>query len=460
MKTHNKEKNIFYIIEKAGFNDLPQILEVMRPWNMHHYPSPEMEELDVNSFYVAKVKGKIVGAAGFKLLSQTLGKTTLMAVLPQYAGTGIGKDLQNARLKAMHQVGVKKVITNTDRPKVISWYMRHYRYKKVGTLKKLCSYGDPDVDHWTTLEMDLDAYMRKLNRTSIEQEYIARNEPHPLAPYPPLIINVCLSGVVPTKEITSLVPISEEEIIEDAIRVFDAGARIVHIHAFDNNGNATWKASVFERIITGIRRERPDLICCVSCSGRHWNEIEKRTEVLHLTGASKPDMASLTLGSLNFASGPSINTVDTIQGMAEIMQKKKIKPELEVFDLGMIAFATFLERKGYLAGRKYFNFMMGSLGQIPATIGNLATMIKALPENSTWSAAGLGNFQLPMNVAAMIAGGGVRVGIEDYFYYDYNRKKLASNEDLVKRIVRLASEIERKIATPAEARNLIGLEAK
>jgi uncharacterized protein (DUF849 family)/N-acetylglutamate synthase-like GNAT family acetyltransferase len=451
-------KNIIsYVIEKAGPGDLPDILEVMRPWNMHHYPSPEMEELDVNSFYVAKVGGKIVGAAGFTLLSQRLGKTTLMAVLPEYGGTGMGRDLQNARLKAMHQVGVKKVITNADRPKVISWYMRHYRYKKVGTLKKVSSYGDPATDSWTTLEMDLDAYMRKLSRTSIEQEYIARNEPHPLAPYPPLIINVCLSGSMPTKDITSFVPVSEEEIIENAVAVYDEGARIVHIHAFDKKGNPTWKAPVFEKIITGIRKERPELLCCVSCTGRNFPEFEKRTEVLHLTGASKPDMASLTLGSLNFVNGPSLNTVETIQGMAEIMKQKNIKPELEVFDLGMIAFATFLERKGYLEGTKYFNFMMGSLGQIPATIGNLAAMIRALPERSTWSVAGLGNFQLPMNVAAMIAGGGVRVGIEDYFYYDYNRTKLASNVDLVKRIVRIAGEIERKIATPKETRKLIGL---
>ena len=112
--------------------------------------------------------------------------------------------------------------------------------------------------------MDLDAYMRKVNRMSIKREYIARNEPHPLAPYPPLIINVCLSGAVPTKDITSFVPIGEDEIIENAIDVFDAGARIVHIHAFDKKGKATWNASVFERIIAGIRAERPELICCVS----------------------------------------------------------------------------------------------------------------------------------------------------------------------------------------------------
>lgn len=451
-------KNKQYAIERAGPEDLEAILEVMRPWNMHHYPSPEMEELDAESFFVARHDGRIVGASGYKLLSQTLGKTTLMAVLPEYAGTGMGRDLQDARLTAMHRVGVKKVITNSDRPKVISWYIRHYRYKKIGTLKKLCSYGAPDSDHWTTLEMDLDDHMRRMDRKDIEQEYIARNEPHPMAPYPPLIINVCLSGTVPTKETTEHVPISEEEIVADAVRVFDAGARVVHIHAHDRDSKPTWKAEVYERIITSIRRERPGLICCATCSGRHWQDFEKRTEVLHLTGAAKPDLASLTLGSLNFATGTSLNEVDTILRMAELMKDKQIRPELEVFGLGMISFAIYLERKGYLGGRKYFNFMLGSLGQTPATIGNLEAMIKALPDNSTWAAAGLGNFQLPMNTAALVAGGGVRVGIEDYLYFDYNRKKLATNVELVQRIVRIAEELERRPATPPEARRLLGLE--
>lgn len=168
-------------------------------------------------------------------------------------------------------------------------------------------------------------------------------------------------------------------------------------------------------------------------------------------------MASLTLGSMNFAAGTSVSSVELILLMAETMQKLKIKPELEVFDLGMIGFAGYLERKGCLQGRKYFNLMLGSLGQIPATVGNLAVMINALPGNSFWAAAGLGHFQLSMNMAALVAGGGVRVGIEDYFYMDFARRTLATNEALVKRIVRLAHEIERRVATPAEARELVGL---
>ncbi len=308
------------------------------------------------------------------------------------------------------------------------------------------------------IEMDLDEYMRKEDRISAMREYIARNEPHPLAPYPPLVINVCLTGSVPTKNRTEFVPITPEEIIEDAVKVYDAGARIVHIHARDEDGKPTWKASIYEKILKGIRRERPELICCVSTSGRRWSEFEHRTEVLQLTGDAKPDMASLTLGSMNFPTGASVSDIDTIGKLAETMNEKGIRPELEVFDIGMISIAKFFERKGTIEGRKYFNLLFGNLGTMSATIGNLAQTVAALPDNSTWAAAGIGIFQLPMNIAAVVAGGGVRVGIEDSIYYDIAKSKLADNEQLVRRIVQIGEELERSVATPEEARVIVGLE--
>jgi len=285
-----------------------------------------------------------------------------------------------------------------------------------------------------------------------------RIDPHPLTPFPPLLINACITGMIPNKKMTGLVPISPDEIIEDAVRVYDAGARAIHFHARDEQGQPTWKAGVYEKIITGVRRERPEVICCVSCSGRNWSDFERRTEVLHLTGTAKPDMASLTLGSLNFPTGPSTNSMEMIQSLAQLMAEKNIRPELEVFDLGMIGFALYLEKKGILSGRKYFNLLLGSLGSIPATIGNLSVLVEALPQNSYWAAAGIGSFQLAMNSAAILAGGGVRVGIEDNIYYDIKKKKLASNKELVRRIVRIAEELERPVATPEEARILAGID--
>lgn len=148
-----------YTIEKASPNDRDAILKVMEPWNMHHVPSKEMEELDLSCFFVALVSGKIVGASGYKILSPEKGKTTLLGILPQFSGKKIGFALQHARLHAMYDSGVKTVITNADRPETIAWYKKHFGYHEIGTLKKIHDFGLSDVDYWTTLEMDLPAYM-------------------------------------------------------------------------------------------------------------------------------------------------------------------------------------------------------------------------------------------------------------------------------------------------------------
>jgi 3-keto-5-aminohexanoate cleavage enzyme len=445
-------------IQPARSGDREAILKVMEPWNMHRVPSPEMAELDISCFFVARVDGRIVGASGYTILSQKVGKTTLLGVLPDYAKMGIGRALHDERLRAMARLGVTKVVTNADRPATIAWYKKNWGYEEVGRLKKVSPFGDDAVDHWTTLEMDLVAHMRKLDGDAWLREYVARNEPHPLAPYPPFLINVCLTGMIPTKDKTEFVPVTPEEIVEDAVKVAEAGAQIVHVHARGEDGKPTWKGSIYEEILTGIRRERPELVCCVSTSGRNWPEFERRSECLMLTGDAKPDMGSLTLGSLNFPTGASVNAPDMIRKLAETMRDNDIRPELEVFDPGMIGFAKYLERKGVIVGQKYFNLLLGSLGGIAATPGNLESLVHALPEDSVWAAAGIGMFQLPMNVAAVVAGGGVRVGLEDSIFYDYGRKRLATNEDVVKRIVRIAEECERPLATVAETRAMTGIE--
>ena len=362
-------------------------------------------------------------------------------------------------MEALHRLGVKRVITNTDRPETIRWLKESYGFRETGTLKKLIAFGDPNIDHWTTLELDLRAYMLQADRQAAVRESIARHEPHPLAPYPPLLINVCLTGMLPTKDRTALVPISVEEIVTDAIRVCDAGAQVVHIHARDDAGRPTWRAEIYEKILVAIRRERPALVLCVSTSGRLWSEFEQRAEVLRLSGPAKPDMASLTLGSMNFPTGPSVNSPDTIRQLAETMRALGIRPELEIFDLGMAGYARYLDRHGLLPEKKYFNLLFGNLGTASATLGNLAALVQALPENSVWAAGGIGYFQLPMNAAAILAGGGVRVGIEDNLYYDHGRTRLATNVELVQRITRLAAELERPLANPAEARAMLGLDA-
>lgn len=448
-----------YTIEQAGPHDRDAILKVMEPWNMHNVPSPEMEELDLSCFFVARMSGQIIGAAGYKIIAADQGKTTLLSVLPDFSGHGIGKALQNARLEAMHNLGVKTVTTNADRSRTIAWYMKHYGYRQVGTLKKICSFGLPDVDHWTTIEMDLETFYRNRDqRLAARQAYVEANDPPPLSPYPPLIINACITGMIPTKLNTPHVPTSPDEIIEDAMRVYDAGARIVHLHARDESGQPSPDTTYYEKIISTLHRERPGLICCATTSGRNWSGFERRSEVLQLTGDAKPDMASLTLGSLNFQTGPSVNPIEVIERLAITMRDNGIKPELEVFDSGMVNLAKYLDRHGLIQGKKYFNILLGNINTAPATIGNLAALYTELPDNSLWAACGLGGFQLPMNVASIVAGGHIRVGLEDTIHYDYARTKLASNEDLVARIVRISEEMQRPIATPQQVRQMLELD--
>ena len=166
--------------------------------------------------------------------------------------------------------------------------------------------------------------------------------PHPLEPYAPLIINVALTGVIPTRALTPHVPLSPEEIVADAVLCHDVGAAVVHVHARDREGQPTYDADVFAEIISGIRKERPQLIVCATTSGRRHGELAQRAAVLDLDREAKPDLASLTTGSLNFNDGPSVNSPDVITALAERMLARGIKPELEVLELGMINTAKLL----------------------------------------------------------------------------------------------------------------------
>jgi len=147
--------SIHFIITLAQEKDVPEILEIMKTANMHYIPSPEMPELDWRHFFVAKVNGEIVGAAGYQILSATEAKTTLLAVHPDYRKHGIGKMLQERRMLAMSDQDIKTLTTNADIPETIAWYKKHFGYKETGKLKKIHEFGRPDIDEWTTLQTDL-----------------------------------------------------------------------------------------------------------------------------------------------------------------------------------------------------------------------------------------------------------------------------------------------------------------
>ena len=263
--------------------------------------------------------------------------------------------------------------------------------------------------------------------------------------------------MVPTREDSPEVPLSPEEIAADAERAHRAGAAIVHLHARDEDGRPTYRRDVYEQIVAGVRERCPDVVVCVSTSGRVFKSFEERSEVLGLDGDLKPEMASLTLGSLNFPGQASVSEPDMIRRLAERMKERGIVPELEVFDLGMVDYAKFLVDRGVLEPPFYFNVLLGSLGTLSATPFHLATVVQSLPPGATWAAAGIGRFQLYVNSMAVTMGGHVRVGLEDNLWLDAQKTRTATNAALVERLVALAGAVEREVATPAQARELIGL---
>jgi len=281
--------------------------------------------------------------------------------------------------------------------------------------------------------------------------YVSKEYTHELADK--LIIKLAPTGMIPTKNDTPYVPTTPNEIIRDTYKAYRLGVSVVHVHARDEQGRPTHKKEYFKEIFRGIKKKCPDIIICATTSGRVTPQVEHRSEVLDLN----PEMASLTVGSLNFPQYPSVNSPETIRTLATIMKDKGIFPELEIFEPGFINTAKYLAKKGYLKKPLHFNLLLGSLGTIPADMKDLVYLVKSLPHESTWSATGIGRFQTQINVAAMLMGGHVRVGIEDSIYYNYPKRDLATNVKLVKRIVRIAKELGRDIATPDDAREILGL---
>jgi 3-keto-5-aminohexanoate cleavage enzyme len=272
-----------------------------------------------------------------------------------------------------------------------------------------------------------------------------------------LIINAALTGNVHTKEDNPALPITPDEVARDVKKCFDAGARVFHLHARESDGSCTWKKEAFEEIFSKVRKNVPQAILCATTSGRVYKNFEQRSEVLTLEGELKPDFASLTLGSLNFPKSASVNSPDTIAKLASFMKEKGIRPELEVFETGMINYAVYMKRKGYFDSPMFFNLILGNLGSMPARMADICHMVGSIPPGSCWGAGAAGRFQLPTNAAAVLMGGHVRVGLEDNIYLDYNKSEPATNESLVQRIARIAKEVGRPLASPREAREILGL---
>jgi len=272
-----------------------------------------------------------------------------------------------------------------------------------------------------------------------------------------LIINLTPTGMIPTKEMNPQVPITPEEICRDVDACAGFGVSMVHLHARNGQGLPTYEKAIYADLIGRIRERHPGLVLIASTSGRTYSEFWKRSQVLELEGPLRPDMASLTLSSVNFNKVASINSPDMIVDLAAKMQELGIKPELEVFDLGMVNFAHYLIRKGLITPPYYFNIILGNIAAAQAKLLHLGLIVSELPPDSLWSVGGVGDAQLAMNGVGVVCADGVRVGLEDNIYYDEDRQRLASNPALVERVRRLADSLGRPVATPAETRALLGL---
>jgi uncharacterized protein (DUF849 family) len=273
-----------------------------------------------------------------------------------------------------------------------------------------------------------------------------------------LIVNFTPTGMIPTKAMTPHVPVTVDEIVSDVKRACELGITMVHLHARESDTEEpTYKKEIYAEIIGGIREFAPELIICVSLSGRNFKALAQRADPLYLEGNLKPDMGSLTLSSLNFNQTASLNAPSMVKDLARIMKQLGILPELEAFDAGMINYAHYLQRKGLLDPPFYFNLLLGNIACAQANMLHAGIMINELPEASFWSLAGIGDKQLKMNSTSIAMGGGVRVGIEDNIWYDTKRTKLATNTALLERIHNLALVNERQVMAPAELRKHLNL---
>lgn len=268
------------------------------------------------------------------------------------------------------------------------------------------------------------------------------------------IINVCLTGLIPTKQMNPRVPMTPDEIAQDVQACIELGASVVHVHARDYEQTPDWRKETYSAILQAIRKVSEDVVICVSTSGRKVSEIEKRMECLDTL--PRPDMASLTMGSCNFKNDASVNKPHTIQQLLDAMTARDILPELEIFDMGMARATASLIAERKLKPPYFANLLLGGPHTASDSLSDLSALLLHLPQGMIWCAGGIGRAQLRANVLGMLYGHGVRVGLEDNLLMDAS-KTPATNPGLVERIVTLGNLMGKRPTSIQETRDLLGL---
>jgi uncharacterized protein (DUF849 family) len=270
----------------------------------------------------------------------------------------------------------------------------------------------------------------------------------------PVIITIAITGALPRKKDNPAVPVTPSEQIESTHEAFEAGASLVHIHVRNADETPSSHPDLYAQVQEGIRKHCPGMIVQFSTGGRGRDQAT-RGAMLHL----KPDMASLATGSVNFPTGIYENPPDFVEGLARTMLENGIKPEIEVFDLAMLYSAAKLAKAGLISDRPHVQFVLGVPNAMPARrsiFDFLRAELKEVLPGATWVAAGIGRHQWDVNQWCLAEGGHCRTGLEDNLRFDETRLA-ASNAELVKKIVDACPRFERRPATPAEAREILGL---
>ena len=272
----------------------------------------------------------------------------------------------------------------------------------------------------------------------------------------PLIITTALTGAETTKNAQPNLPITPIEQAQTAKECFDAGSRVLHLHVRNDDGTPTQCLDRFEDVINRVREAAPEMLIQISTGGAVGEPFEKRMAPLKL----KPDMATLNAGTLNFGDEVFVNSPTDIEKLAKYFTEVGVAPEIEVYESGMIDYVAKLVKKGILTHTPlHVQFVLGVPGGMSGKPKNLIYMAEHLKEeipSATWGVAGVGRYQLPCAMMAMVMGGHIRVGFEDNIYY-HKGIVADSNAQLVARITRIAQENGRPIATPAQTKEILGL---
>lgn len=266
-----------------------------------------------------------------------------------------------------------------------------------------------------------------------------------------LIITAALTGAEVTREQQPALPISPEEVAQAAWECAQAGAAIVHVHARNPDGSSTQNAQAYQAIIEAVRA-RCDVIVQVSTGGAVGMSAQERLQPVTLG----PEMATLSMGSVNFGDDVFMNHPHDMGTFRQAMQTHGVRPEFEVFDAGHLATLQRWQKQGLVSLPLHVDLVLGVPGAMPATPQALMYLVSQLPSGATWTVAAVGAAQLQMNVLALALGGHVRVGFEDNIYLRKG-ERASSNAQFVERIAQMGRLMDRPPATPAEARQLLGI---